>query len=588
LKILWASQRKLVITALIIIIIITQFPSVAAQDGPESRLLNEISHDFSTDMIMILVETPNKWDATYGNDYNITNMDVLNEISSVEEALDPQKDDLGEEDEVFSVQSISVLIKEIYLSQRNVALAVSDELEIPIAGGIPGEYAIPQDQDEIDEIVSQIPEETRELFVRDTNDDGVWDTGVVWIAVTEHSSRIESDINYMIDIYYTDLNVLADDYNSRENWWERVQDGDVHCAMTNLGYTTSYESYYGPAQVLDAVLPFLIVVILLILTLMLIALSQPKKDSIQSEEKGKSSLKTVHIFMLVLIIICSSFVFINTSLSLSPELRQYSEEMGGGQIGIVLMRGNPAPTNTDEPTHGGGSMKDIDVLDDMDDMQEQLRRVAGISPYCIIDIMKTIRINESAIPDIVNQMPDPIQDRLNQSVGLSFWDAIHNANDDTTSPWSWIYGKSQQDSMINIFYNSLTIEMRSTFVAREFSRSLVYIQMPMEDPEDSSKMISEINDVVDHYPAGRSTSNVVLIGEQGLTLQGMAWVMEVLLLFVFMALGIVVFAVFFHKIRREGKGDDEDVQPFIPDYEIGLKGDYPETYDPYKRDPPPY
>ena len=145
-KILWTSHRKFVIIAMIIFILITQCHTVAAQDDPESVLLSEISQDWSTDMIVIYIETPNKWDPTYGNDYNITNLNVLNEISAVEEALDPQKDDLGEDDGVFFVQSISVLIKEIYISQRNVAEALSDELEIPIpVEQIPGEYAIPQE-----------------------------------------------------------------------------------------------------------------------------------------------------------------------------------------------------------------------------------------------------------------------------------------------------------------------------------------------------------------------------------------------------------------------------------------------------------
>ena len=173
-------------------------------------------------------------------------------------------------------------------------------------------------------------------------------------------------------------------------------------------------------------------------------------------------------------------------------------------------------------------MKDIEILDDMEDMEVQLARIHGISTYCVIDMMKTIRIPEAVVSESMALLPNPLQDRVNQSVGLSFWDAINQANDDETSLWGWRYGKSQQDSMINIFYNSITIEMQSTFVAREFSRSLMYIQMPIEDPEDSSRMLSEINNIVSQYSVAQSTSDVVLIGEQSLTLQSLAWMLEVM------------------------------------------------------------
>jgi hypothetical protein len=288
-------------------------------------------------------------------------------------------------------------------------------------------------------------------------------------------------------------------------------------------------------------------------------------------------------------------VFIDTSLSPSPKLRQFSEEMGGGQMGFVLMRGNNAPVVKDEPTRGGGSMKDIEVLDDMDELQEWLRANTGISPYCVIDVMKTIRIHEAAIPEAVAQMPDPIQDNLNQTLGLSFWEAIQISNADETSIWGWRYGKSQQDSMINIFYNSITIEMLglsvSTNMVHFFSRSLIYISIPMDDSEDSLSMVRDINELVDSFPVAQSTSDILLIGEQGLTSQNLAWMFEVLFLFVILTIGILVFALSLHKIRKEGKGEDDGVQPFIPDYEVGLKGDYSEQdysphYDPYNREPP--
>ena len=76
-------------------------------------------------------------------------------MSAIEKALDPKKDDYGEQDEISFVLSISTLIKKVNVAPKNIAKAIYDELEIPIdASNISGEYAIPQDQDDIDNIVA--------------------------------------------------------------------------------------------------------------------------------------------------------------------------------------------------------------------------------------------------------------------------------------------------------------------------------------------------------------------------------------------------------------------------------------------------
>ena len=40
------------------------------QDDPAAIILNEVNEDWSTEMIVLFVQTPNRWDQTYGNDYN--------------------------------------------------------------------------------------------------------------------------------------------------------------------------------------------------------------------------------------------------------------------------------------------------------------------------------------------------------------------------------------------------------------------------------------------------------------------------------------------------------------------------------------
>jgi predicted RND superfamily exporter protein len=633
------------------------------QDDPAAKILNEVNEDWSTEMIVLFVETPNKWDRTYGDDYNITNINVLNEISAIEEAMDPQKDDYGKEDEISFVLSISTLIKEIYVAPKNVAEAVSDELDIPIpTDQIPGEYAIPPDQDEIDDIVSQIPDESRKGLVIDTNNDGVWDSaGIIMGVVSEDQDNLMERLYIMIDKYFVDSRAESGDYNSKGEWENRVRDEEVYCRMTPTGPVPMTQALTGRTyQEFSVVLPAAlgaicgvlivlhrtpkIVVISgvpifcsLVLTLGLIGLTglvlspqvilvapillalgvayglyivnrySYEKDNIKDKNErmrvairttgkaiflsavttavGFSSLmfinmvpmqvlgfglttgimicyavtmltvpalilfldyekksetrstarlgvipvkhrKKIFVFAVFLLILSVSMIFsIQANMNLTEmapqdeptvkKMIEYSEEFGGGQMGMVLVRGNPAPLAKDEPTKGGGSMKDIEVLEAIEDMENQLNRITDPpinQPLSVVDVMKMIKIPESAIPDIVNQLPDPLKERINETVSKSFWDAIDDANDDETSIWGRLYGKSMQDSMINIFYNSISPEMTSFLVSTSeehfYSRALVYIDIPSMDAVQTEKAVDQVNDVVDQYSAGQSTSQL--------------------------------------------------------------------------------
>lgn len=178
-------------------------------EGAESTdLLLEVREEWSTDVGFIYIKSPNADDPDFfGADYNITNVEILHEISWIEgddekrapgfkqNGLDWDKNDHGESDGVLWIISISQIIKEINSSDGRFNHAMCDntgnrltanlidcEALSQLPGGGGGLYAIPDEQERIDEIVNQSNGSLGAL-AKDTNGDGVWDTTAVLVGM---------------------------------------------------------------------------------------------------------------------------------------------------------------------------------------------------------------------------------------------------------------------------------------------------------------------------------------------------------------------------------------------------------------------
>ncbi len=178
-------------------------------EGAESTdLLLEVREEWSTDVGFIYIKTPNAYDPEiYGNDFNITNVDILHEISWIEgddekrapdllnNGLDWDKEDHGKNDGVLWIISISQIIKEINSSdgrfnyamcanpaERLTAQLIDCDLIQQGPGGDGGLYAIPDEQQRVDEIVNQ-SNGSLDALAKDTNGDGIWDTTAVLVGM---------------------------------------------------------------------------------------------------------------------------------------------------------------------------------------------------------------------------------------------------------------------------------------------------------------------------------------------------------------------------------------------------------------------
>ena len=181
-------------------------------DGAESAdLLIEVREGWSTDIVMFYVHTENAIEDSGKRgtcevidecEYNVTSVEVLKQLSYLEgddesgqgnyvRGLDWNKEDRGREDGVVWILSPAQIIKEENSAQYRFRCAM-EEHQIGGNFGLEGcqfsemtpddGYVIPDDQDTVNEMVENSGS-LMDSFVRDTNDDGIWDTAVVVIGI---------------------------------------------------------------------------------------------------------------------------------------------------------------------------------------------------------------------------------------------------------------------------------------------------------------------------------------------------------------------------------------------------------------------
>lgn len=187
------------------------------EGAPSTKLLLEVEKEWSTDIAIIYVQTPNAHNTR--DTVNITSQDYLREISWVEgddhnlggdstgRGIDYDKNDHGENDGVLWIISPAQVIKEINsadgrfnnsMCEHGINTRIPIQIDCNLPGG--GEYAIP-DQRTIDRIIEESEGGFDALF-KDTNDmdptvdsdgdgnytndqdgDGIWDTAAIVIGM---------------------------------------------------------------------------------------------------------------------------------------------------------------------------------------------------------------------------------------------------------------------------------------------------------------------------------------------------------------------------------------------------------------------
>ncbi|MCS5534832.1 MAG: MMPL family transporter, partial [Candidatus Poseidoniales archaeon] len=168
----------------------------------------EVEKDWTTNVMIIYVESGKT---------NITNEVILSQLDELEQTLNWQNSDDGVDDNIIYILSISSVVKEINSSAPRVAdsfvqnagdacplegacnwLADNTSDAIKEYGDIVGGYSIPEDQQRIDQIIGELPDNARDKLVRDVGrtenktlvDEkvGYWNRAVIIVGVAENDA----------------------------------------------------------------------------------------------------------------------------------------------------------------------------------------------------------------------------------------------------------------------------------------------------------------------------------------------------------------------------------------------------------------
>ena len=218
-----------------------------------SVLIDEVEEDWTTNVMIIYVES---------DDYNVTNIPILKQIDAMESAMNSNRNDEGKNDQIIYVLSISAVIKEVNSSAVRVAKAFasgvaastgqegfSDQINDTIDSqeDFLGNYAIPDEQQRVDQILGEMPKNALDKLVRDVgrpdadqnldNNTGIsrWNRAVIIMGISS-----DADVAEMIAKTQSEIDKLSSvDSNG---------DGQTDWDFWNLEMTLT-----GPAPITNAV-----------------------------------------------------------------------------------------------------------------------------------------------------------------------------------------------------------------------------------------------------------------------------------------------------------------------------------------------
>tara|TARA_B100000683_G_scaffold89307_1_gene88165 strand:+ start:17220 stop:20264 length:3045 start_codon:yes stop_codon:yes gene_type:complete len=213
-------------------------------------------------------------------------------------------------------------------------------------------------------------------------------------------------------------------------------------------------------------------------------------------------------------------------LGMAPEtespvvkMKQYSSEFEAGQVGMILVNANvsgdfnDAEQSNDDP---------VEILQKIDNLEGKLNTVENTTAVSVVFLMKSsgVQVTVSGqdvnellqlVPCAGNQQCEDVKTTADvllnrsQSLDASFWDLLND-------PDAFGLPASQQSQifLLDVFYASLTKETREIFVSEDFSRSLIYVDMPFIPVADTAKSVDMVNEMAGTFqgPYGETAEDL--------------------------------------------------------------------------------
>jgi predicted RND superfamily exporter protein len=634
------------------------------QDHETKLILDEIQKDWSTDIIIAFVETPNSLSPSNPNwdpNANITNISVLNEMSRFEEDFDHKKEEGKNDDGIVFLLSFSTLVKEINSTPPRLEKALKEESRfaefLPKDTFFEGGYSIPNDEDIVETIFKQIPEESRNKVILDSNDDSIFDTGIILIGITQDidQEQLVKDMeNFVKDFKHCKITLtgpipmtqaitkrtyseftktlpaaiilvagililfhrtwkivviagvpvlcslaitfgllggldmtltpqvvliapilialgvayglyIANRYSDEAQIEDREERISVAVKTTGkaiflsalttaIGFASLLTVSMIPLQVLGFGLSTGIMicyaVTMLTVPSLVMALDYHKKGEIKIKEKignvpvvHRKKILGVAIVLVVISVILIPSVQANMNfIKMAPQdepvilkMREYSDKFGGGQQGMLIVKGvSPYGNNVK------GSMKDPDILYEIDRLEIEINKVENTNAISIVDFLKMIKIPEE-VEDYPMLQPwlDALE-LLGIQYNVSFYELIQS---DSPLP------DGVKVSLINVFYNTLSTEIRGMFISSDYAKTLLYIDMPTMDVVNTKKAVTEVNQITEDYTAGKKTTHLTGFGAILVAVNDILVINSIQSTIIALVLVLIVLALIFKSVK---------------------------------------
>lgn len=205
-------------------------------------------------------------------------------------------------------------------------------------------------------------------------------------------------------------------------------------------------------------------------------------------------------------------------LDMAPEevgavqkMKVYSDEFESGQPGFILVK---APIGA-EPSFSFTADHPYGNLEGIENLETECDRISNTTAVSIVFLMKAIavgvNVSGSPVLDILDNSPVPLPEPIQEVAEIifdreaagnaSFWAAL-----DTLDAQEDDGGRQIQNFLLYVFYNSLTTEMRELFISSDFSRNLIYVDMPFMDSKTTAIAVTQLNLKTD--AAGKSENSI--------------------------------------------------------------------------------
>ncbi len=194
-------------------------------------------------------------------------------------------------------------------------------------------------------------------------------------------------------------------------------------------------------------------------------------------------------------------------------MRDYSATMGGGQMGIVLVRGN---------------FNQVATLDELDRAQTAISalndpKAPVIQTISIITVMKLVKSPDQVSIGGFN---------VSLPANATLWDLIHQAPTETSA-----------QQMLAIFYGSVPVELRSMLVDPALKSAVVYLLMPFLAIDRTREIVAGINGAIDDGARARTNTEILhMAGVQTVTLA----VNDLIIKGQLISLAVALFLTFMH------------------------------------------